>query len=665
MSTLATLVVNLTANTGNFLSEMEKAENRTSKLMDGIGKNIQNLGTIALGGLGVAAGAVTGVGAALTKLAVDAAPIENVRKAFEGLAESTGRGSDEMLEALEKSSAGMIAQRDLMMSFNKAAQLVGTDFAVQLPDAMKYLGKVAAATGQDMGFMLDSLVTGVGRLSPMILDNLGIQVQLSEATARAAGMFGIEEKALTKAQIQAGMMSVVLEKLQINTAAIPDISNSAAAGIAQMQVQFQNVKDQIGMALLPILNTLLGTLGSLTAAVLPPLVDFIETTLVPALQTAAQFVNWFVQAILSGQGPVEALQLALHAIGLDQIAQAVGMVAEKIQELWKIAQPFVNQVVSWITQFVSWKDVLIALGIAIASVVIPALASLVASVAPVIAVGAALVAAVALVRNAWENNWLGIRDIVGAVANFISGTVWPLIQQTLDFIREKVIPPLQQAFQTLWNQAKEFWEGFWSAFQPALQAMYTMLQEFWVEIQPKLMAAWEALQRLWQEVVAIWQDVLQPALDRLIRALGLGGDKTGEFGQKVGALAGLLLSVGLEGILNGIVAAVEGFAAAVNAVVDAMRWWYDLIQKVKKSLEGLSVPDWLTPGSPTPLELGIRGITEAMRELNSLSLSGSLVPVASPVTTNNYYYNMTVNTQASTPTVCQDFEIMRAIYGAR
>jgi len=73
----------------------------------------------------------------------------------------------------------MATNRDLMLSFNKASTLVSVDFAKQLPDAMQYLGKVSLATGQDLGFLLDSLVTGVGRVSPMILDNLGIQVALS------------------------------------------------------------------------------------------------------------------------------------------------------------------------------------------------------------------------------------------------------------------------------------------------------------------------------------------------------------------------------------------------------------------------------------------------------------------------------------------------------
>jgi hypothetical protein len=621
MATLATLVVNLTANAGGFFSEMEKAESSTSRLLGGIGQGVQTLGTVALGGLGVVAGAVTGAGVAMANLAVSAAPIKGVADSFEGLAESAGRGADDMLSALQRGSAGMIANRNLMMSFNKASQLVSTDFAVQLPEAMGYLSKVAAATGQDMGFMLDSLVTGVGRLSPMILDNLGIQVQLTEATEKAAGMFGVQASELTKTQTQAGMMAVIMEKLAANTAAMPEVAGSAAAGIAQMRAQFQNVKDQVGIALLPTLNTLLGTFGQLTGVVLPPLVSFIEGTLAPALQTGAQFISDLVTATISGQSPIEALQSGLQALGLDQIAQTIGNVATGVQNLWTTVQPYVASIAGWVGEHVQLKDVLIALGIAIASVVIPALYSIVVAVAPVIAVGLALVGIVALVRTAWENNWLGIQNIVGAVAGFITGTVWPAIQTALDFLRTSVLPPLQAAIQTLWSAATEFWTGFWSGFQPALEQMYSRLQEFWTQIQPSLMQAWQALNNLWNVVVGIWNDSLQPALERLTNALGLGGDKTSDFGEKVGALVGLLLEVNLEAILDAIVIAVNAFAVAVNGVATAMQFWKDLIDSVAAALDGLELPDWLEPGSPTALEIGIRGISEAMRDLNLGGLS--------------------------------------------
>ncbi len=87
---------------------------------------------------------------------------------------------DTVLAAMQKSSQGLISNTDMMKSFNLAS-LVNEQFALQLPQAFEYLGKVSAATGTDMNYLLDSLVRGVGRLSPLILDNLGIQVSLTEA----------------------------------------------------------------------------------------------------------------------------------------------------------------------------------------------------------------------------------------------------------------------------------------------------------------------------------------------------------------------------------------------------------------------------------------------------------------------------------------------------
>ena len=165
-----------------------------------------------------------------------------------------------MIRALQEGSAGMVSQRDLMLSFNKAAQLVSVDFATKLPEAMGYLGKVAQSTGQDMDYMLNSLVLGVGRMSPMILDNLGIQASLAEATQRAAQMFGVEAEALSKAQLQAGMMNVVLEKLAINTASMPDIANTAAASMAQLRAGLADISAQIGGFFLPAYGGAVGAL---------------------------------------------------------------------------------------------------------------------------------------------------------------------------------------------------------------------------------------------------------------------------------------------------------------------------------------------------------------------------------------------------------------------
>jgi hypothetical protein len=49
----------------------------------------------------------------------------------------------------------------------------------------------------------------------------------------------------------------------------------------------------------------------------------------------------------------------------------------------------------------------------------------------------------------------------------------------------------------------------------------------------------------------------------------------------------------------------------------------------KEQISSLKLPDWLTPGSPTPLEMGLRGISAAMKEAAALS-AGMMAPTMAP-----------------------------------
>jgi len=314
----------------NTLEIVIKATDKASKEIGSVAKGVQGLGGVAsaaMKGIAIAgAAAVTAVGAvgaAIGKLAVDAIPLQGIEAAFEGISGA----SDEMLDALRRGSLGMVTDRELMRNYNQAAQLVSKTFADQLPDAMKYLAKVSAATGQDMGYMLDSLTKGVGRMSPMILDNLGIQVSLEEATAEAAEMFGKEADALSKTELQAGMMNVVMRALERNTAAMPEIAGTAAQRWAALGVTFKNVKDQIGLAMLPALEGMMTGAESLVTRYLPPLVDWFER-LGDKLGPAAEAFGRFITEISSeGYDKVESFKDLLWSLLPTNLAKgAVGAV---------------------------------------------------------------------------------------------------------------------------------------------------------------------------------------------------------------------------------------------------------------------------------------------------------------------------------------------------
>jgi len=610
MSTLATLVVKLTADTGKFVDDMGSAEKGVGGFLKGVGSNVRTVGAVALGGLGVVAGAAAAAGAAIGKLAIDAAPLESVRKAFDGLTKSAGSSGPEMMAALEKGSSGMIAQRDLMLSYNKASQLVGASFAGQLPDAMKYLSKVSASTGQDMGFMLDSLVTGVGRLSPMILDNLGIQVNITEASEKWAVANGVLVDDMTKAQQQEAMMAMVMEKLAANTAAMPEVTGSAAAGMAQLQATFQNTKDEVGLAFLPTLSTLMGVVAEVGAAALPILTGALEI-LAPIVETVANAFAGLVSGILSGQDPIDALSQALQAILPPEVAQpiigAITGIRDGIQKIIDAAAPYIEMAMQWIGQNVELQDVLIALGIAIAAVVVPALISVVSAALPIIATALLLIAAVALIRSAWEGDFLGIRTFV---------------METLEAIKafwaehgEAIIAKAQE----IWEGIVAVFEWFKGVFMDVYDAFRLAFEGDWRGFGEKLREAWD---KIWKMISSIGETTWA-AIKKFFTETDWG------------AVARAIIDGIVRGIANGAKAIANAARSAARAALEAAKGFLGIGSPSRAFLEvGVNMMEGMTRGVAR-MQPRVRTQTEAA--IHIPHIAGNASPGAGGVQINNYF----------------------------
>ena len=248
--------------------------------------------------------------AGMTKLALDAAPLEGIKKSFDNLTESMAGGSDAMLKSLKDSSSGMVSNIDLMKQYNLASQLVGDQFAQELPEAMGYLSKVAAATGEDMGFMMDSLVRGVGRLSPMILDNLGIQVDLNAAYQDYAAKNGLVASEMNKTQQQAALMAQVMAKLAQNTAAMPEVAGSAAQQVAALKADLKDLAMEIGTLVLPtvleIVRGISGLVQSFSALPGPVKKGILVFGAVVAALGPVLFIVGQAITVISTLGPVIA-----------------------------------------------------------------------------------------------------------------------------------------------------------------------------------------------------------------------------------------------------------------------------------------------------------------------------------------------------------------------
>lgn len=254
MATIAELLVRLGMDASGLKSGASQAKGELSSLkasfkkVEQAGKTMANIGKSITMGVTLP---LAGAAAALVSFGAKAESALQIEDSFNRVSESAGTMGDEMLAALQKSSRGLISNTDLMKNFNLASQLVGKEFAVNLPEAMGYLGKVSAATGESMDYMMTSMVRGIGRLSPLILDNLGIQVDLAQAYEDYAASVGKSTDELSKSEQQTAATIQVMRLLKENTASMSDEFGTTGDRI---KAAMENAKVAIGTNLVGALQ---------------------------------------------------------------------------------------------------------------------------------------------------------------------------------------------------------------------------------------------------------------------------------------------------------------------------------------------------------------------------------------------------------------------------
>lgn len=153
---------------------------------------------------------------------------DGVTKAFNAM------DNPNLLDNLRKATKGTVNDVQLM-----TAAVQAKDFRIPLEDLGKYLEFAqlkAQQTGQSVDYMTNSIVTGLGRKSPMILDNLGISAaEISEKT-KETGDF----------------MKAVAEIVDTQLAAAGETYISAADRAAQKTVELQNAQKALGDEILPL-----------------------------------------------------------------------------------------------------------------------------------------------------------------------------------------------------------------------------------------------------------------------------------------------------------------------------------------------------------------------------------------------------------------------------
>lgn len=180
------------------------------------------------------------------ELARTAAYAEDVAVAFDSMTESAGTTSQDMLASLKKGSAGAISEFDLMLTANRAMLLEVSSSAEELGQLMSVAMVRSNAMGMTTQEAFNDIVTGIGRFSPQILDNLGIVIDMQKANEDYAQSLGKTADELTETEQKQALLNAVLEQSADLVKDVQEKGGDAAAKFERMDAAIQNAKDALG-----------------------------------------------------------------------------------------------------------------------------------------------------------------------------------------------------------------------------------------------------------------------------------------------------------------------------------------------------------------------------------------------------------------------------------
>lgn len=636
MATIGNLIVNIGAK----IDGLRKGLTDSTGLIQGAKSKFQSLGGMI--GTGLKTAAVVGAGALLsvgvgavglgTQLVGLGSDAEEMMGKFNVVFAQSG---DRVTDSLAEFGAEVGRNKFELMGY-----------AATLGDTLKPMGFTESAAA-DLSVELVKLATDLGSFNNMSTDEalqrlqgtligshenaLAFGVVINENTLKAEmaanGWDKLTGAALEQAKVQARINLLMKGTIDAQGDAART-SGSWANQMRALQATLTQTGTEIGLKLMPVVTPFLAKVGTLAREYLPLAADWFSrviekliflgdvvqnggiSRLFVVFEDGHGYIGAFLEVLGLSESAADSLGNAIANVGaiiLDWIT-GTGLPALQqfgnwfINEGWPAVQQFAGQVMS---QLIPGLMLLWTWGSQIAAVALPLLGAALQFVinhfniiGPILAVVAglilalsspvtAIIAAVVLLATAWANNWFGIRDKTAAAIEFL---------------------------KPYWNQ------------------LTTLFDKFIAILLPELQKVWQALVTVWQAEVGPALSELWDSLQELFTALGFGKSKTDVWAVAMGALKLVMIGV-LLGV-KGLTPVIHLIAGAIKVAVDKVRTFVEMLTSMKRAADAVAgplrsmadrikgiinqaaqLPSWLIPHSPTPFEMGLRGIGAAIKAM--------------------------------------------------
>jgi phage-related protein len=543
------------------INVLVQATDKASRVVRDIADNVQNstsrmrrafdelkdVGKIAAGMLlrDMAQGAARVYGEALQL----GGQIDTLKASFERLVAASG-DSTLTLEKLRKATKGTVSDVDLLRAANMALLLGIGETGADLSELFEVAMKLGHAMGIDTTKAVESLTIGLGRQSKLVLDNLGITFQASEAYEWFAQQIGVSADQLTENEKKLAWQRFAIMKIIEKAEELGDVTSDAQLANERFAAQMENAKASIGRFLGPLgeigptLQLAMPFFGTMAGVAVPKLIGSLAGIL-----GAMGPAGWITLGVIAGGallytawtqnwggirdkvlGAVDALK--------NGIGNFINWVTESWNNFWTGLQNFINDPIGTIQNAVTglrdnmkarfqevyektgnqWKATWEALKtIPVVGQILGAVEGLANSVFGLFGLS------MNDVFNTWQNIWNGIqnfiRDPIGSIKSAVQG----------------LINNMANRFQEVYEKTGDKWKATWEALKtiPGLGLILQAVEDIWNGIN-NIMGGWPAKALEWgknliqsfidgiKNMVSAVTDAVSGVADAIKNFLGLG-----------------------------------------------------------------------------------------------------------------------------------------------
>lgn len=174
-----------------------------------------------------------------------ASKTKEAEEAMDRLSKNLNLNSKDILSGLQNASKGAVSNYDLILSANKAMSLG----VAKNTNDFTTLMEIARIKAKNMGITTtqayNDIVTGLGRGSAMILDNLGITINAAQANEEYAKSIGKTVSQLTDAEKKQALINKVVADGKKELEATGEVMLTDAERRQKLIAQIENMKDRI------------------------------------------------------------------------------------------------------------------------------------------------------------------------------------------------------------------------------------------------------------------------------------------------------------------------------------------------------------------------------------------------------------------------------------